>query len=258
MKTPKIPQLGLELGTIALTRTVVTSFYRMMYPFLPIIARGLDVSLSSVALVLAARSGLAFIIPSFGLLSDRWGRKNMFVIGIGLFVIGIFAIFLRPYYPVFFCGVLIASAAKFIFDLSTQAYTGDHVPYSRRGLAIAFIEGSWSSAFLLGVPLIGWLMESGGWLRPFPMLAISGLIMGILILRNVPAQEPSTRGENTVLKLREVLKKPSVLVMIVSMGLVHMGVQQLYISYGARLMRQHNCICFGILTHISEHIVILG
>lgn len=228
-------RLGLELGTITLSRAVITTFYRMMYPFLPIIARGLGVSLGAVAVVLAARSVLALASPWFGMLSDRWGRKRVLIIGQGLFVLGTISIFIVPTYPVFFLGVLLASAGKLVFDSSSQAYAGDRVPYSHRGTAIAIVEGSWSGAFLVGVPLVGWLIEQGGWVRPFPWLAVSGLLMGIFIVRILPSTGGFDTGDFNAVKLRDVLKKPSALPMMATLFLMTTGVQQIYISYGALL-----------------------
>jgi len=235
MPKPITYRLSLELGTIAISRMVITTLYRMMYPFLPIIARGLGVGMGAVAIALAARSALALIIPSIGLLSDRWGRKKVLMLGQGLFIFGAFAIFLRPTYLVFFGGVLLASAAKFIFDLSAHAYAGDRVPYSRRGFVLAIVEGSWSGAFLLGVPLVGWLISRGDWVLPFPLLAISGLLMALLIHKVVPGTANKNQQDKIFLSLRDVLGKPSALAMMATMFLLHSGVQQLYISYGALL-----------------------
>ena len=52
--------------------------------------------------------------------------------------------------------------AKVLYDPAVHAYLGDTVPYSERGRATAALELSWSSAWLLGVPASGFLIERFG------------------------------------------------------------------------------------------------
>ncbi len=56
-----------------------------------------------------------------------------------------------------------------------------------RGLAMALSEVSWSGAFLLGVPLVGWLIAHAGWNRPFSLLALLGLACAAAMQFVVPA-----------------------------------------------------------------------
>ena len=62
-----------------------------------------------------------------------------------------------------------------------QAFLGDRISYQRRGLVIAFTEIGWSLSFVIGVPLVGFLIARRGWLAPFPLLTLLGLLtMGLL------------------------------------------------------------------------------
>ena len=44
------------------------------------------------------------------------------------------------------------------------------MPYHRRGRVVGAIELSWSSAWLLGVPASGFLIERLGWRAPWAVL----------------------------------------------------------------------------------------
>jgi predicted MFS family arabinose efflux permease len=70
-----------------------------------------------------------------------------------------------------------------------QAYIGDRVPYERRGTALAVTEAAWSLSFILGVPLMGYLIATYGWSAPFPVLVILGLVTFAIISRMIPHDE---------------------------------------------------------------------
>ena len=50
------PRLPLTLAAMLLARTTLNIVYRITYPFLPVIARGLGVNLTSAGLLLTARA----------------------------------------------------------------------------------------------------------------------------------------------------------------------------------------------------------
>jgi len=88
-----------------------------------------------------------------------------------------------------------------------QAYIGDRVPYERRGTALAVTEAAWSLSFILGVPLMGYLIATYGWSAPFPVLVILGLATFAIIGWMIPREDRSAiHPENTSLKnVRAVL-----------------------------------------------------
>jgi predicted MFS family arabinose efflux permease len=70
-----------------------------------------------------------------------------------------------------------------------QAYIGDRVPYERRGLAIAITEFGWSLAFILGMPLMGFVISRNGWMAPFPLLMLMGALMFGLLYFVLPRED---------------------------------------------------------------------
>jgi predicted MFS family arabinose efflux permease len=175
MTTRRTPTLPFLLFAFTAARTVVNTGYRMVYPFLPVIARGLGVGLSDVALAITARSSLGLASPFLGSFADVVGRRRTMVFGLMLFGVSLLIVGVWPTLPALFLSLILAAAGKLILDPSVGAYLGDRVPYARRGLAMGLSEVSWSGAFLLGVPLVGWLIARTGWNRPFALLALLGL-----------------------------------------------------------------------------------
>jgi predicted MFS family arabinose efflux permease len=215
-------RLRFQLVAFSAARLVLNTGHRMIYPFLPAIARGLGVDLSAVALIVTARSGLGLISPLFGSLADRQGRKVAMLVGVLIFAGAMGLVTLWPTYPALFAGLILASAGKMLFDPSMQAYLGDRVHYERRGLAIAITELGWSGAFLLGIPLAGWLIaRTDSWNAPFAWLGGLGLLSAVLIWRVIPpdvvrsGERPSlAQGLRIVLAHRSALAGLSIALLI--------------------------------------------
>ena len=87
-----------------------------------------------------------------------------------------------------------------------QAYLSDHIPYERRGLALAVTEMAWSVAFIGGVPLMGFLIARGGWRAPFPlMVGLSGLVLVCVALLLPKDVRPAAGGPGMGANFRTVL-----------------------------------------------------
>jgi predicted MFS family arabinose efflux permease len=186
MATHRTPTLPFLLFAFTAARTVVNTGYRMVYPFLPVIARGLGVDLADVALAITARSSLGLASPFLGSFADVAGRRRTIVLGLTLFGASLLIVGAWPTLPALFLSLILAAVGKLILDPAVGAYLGDRVPYARRGLAMALSEVSWSGAFLLGVPLAGWLIARTTWHRPFVLLALLGLACAVAMRFLVP------------------------------------------------------------------------
>ncbi|HKY84242.1 MAG TPA: MFS transporter [Anaerolineales bacterium] len=203
MTTPR-PRLRFQLIAFFLTRTIINTMYRMVYPFMTVFARGMGVPVGEVAAAVAARSALGLAAPLLGSSADRRGRKRGMVLGLGVFVAGAAVVVLRPMYFPFVAALLLTGAGKIAFDPAMQAYLGDLVGYQRRGQAIALTEIGWSLAFLVGVPLMGWLIARGGWTAPFPWLAGLGAAAALMLWRMLPRD---TRKAGGSLSLADGLRR---------------------------------------------------
>jgi predicted MFS family arabinose efflux permease len=183
--------MSLQVLIFTASRLILYSGYRMVFPFLPAIARGLGVSLETVALAVTARSALGLAGPVLGSTGDTRGRKSAILLGLALFVCGMLLVTIWPTYVALFAGLMVSAAGSIIFDAAMQAYLGDNIDYSQRSLAIAVTEFGWSGAFLLGMPIIGWLIARSGWSAPFPWLAGLAVVAAVVVWRIMPFDRPS-------------------------------------------------------------------
>lgn len=169
-----------------LLRTILNTAHRMVYPFLPIFARGLGVDISTMSLLMTVRSLIGVTSPLFAPIADRRGRKFGMLLGALVFTLGVGLVAVHPSIWTLAAALILAVLGKYMFDPSMQAYFGDRIPYTQRGTALAVTEVAWSMSFIVGVPAMGFLIAKFGWFAPFPVLAVLGLLVFITIWRIVP------------------------------------------------------------------------
>jgi predicted MFS family arabinose efflux permease len=179
-------RLRYQLLFFCVARTIINTAFRMVYPFLPVIARSLAVSVEAITL----RAALGFFSPVIGSIADLRGRKTALLLGLALFTFGMGLVALSPTYPALFISMLLVGASKIVFDPGVYAYLGDRVPYERRGLVIAIAEFGWSGAFLIGIPVVGWIIAQSQWSTPFPWLTLLGIGLIVLLWKIIPADVP--------------------------------------------------------------------
>lgn len=180
-------KLRIQALAFALIRTVINTMYRMIYPFLPVFSRGLGVDLTALSLALTGRQAIGILGPFLAILMENRGRKVGLITGLGLFTTGVTLVVIWPSYPVFIISLSLTTLGKYMFDPHMQGYLGDRVPYKRRGLALAITELGWSLAFIIGVPLMGFLISRGGWMSPFGLLIVLGLVSILLVGKMIPS-----------------------------------------------------------------------
>ena len=204
--------MRLQLLAITVTRTVISTGFRMVYPFLPVLARGVGVEPQAIVLAITARSGLGLASPVLGSLGDLRGRALAILAGVGIFSGGMVLVGIWPVYIALFVAILATGLSQIVMDPAQHAYVGERVEFERRGTPMALTETSWSIAFLVGVPLVGLMIAAWGWQSPFPILAGLALLGGVWLWRSLPAdrlsksQRPSlVAGFNTILVRRSAL-----------------------------------------------------
>jgi DHA1 family inner membrane transport protein len=176
-----------QIILIAVLRIVMNTGYRMVYPFLPVFAQALGVELTSISLALSARSLVGGLGPFLATIADRRGRKTGMLMGVGVFTLGAALVVIWPAFLPFVLALILISLGKAVFDPSIHAYVGDKVDYEKRATAIALIEMSWSLSFILGIPLIGYLIAHYGWTSPFTALGLAGFAILLILMRFIPS-----------------------------------------------------------------------
>jgi predicted MFS family arabinose efflux permease len=215
--------LPVQISTFVAVRLVMNTGLRMVYPFLPIFARGLGVDLVMMSYALTLRAASGTFGPFLASVADSRGRRAGMLFGLGLFVAGCAAVAIWPAFAVFTAALILGLAGNLTFAPSMQAHLGDEVPYSRRGLVLALTELGWSLALIIGVPLVGLLIYRRGWQAPFPVLAGLGLLAIAAIFWLLPKDIAPTEARPGIWRnLRSVFTYPPALAGV-SIGLLISG-----------------------------------
>jgi len=228
-------KLYTQLGLFLTIRTVMNSGYRMIYPFLPFFARGLGVTEEAVTFGITLRAGVGLFSPFLGSVADTWGRKRAMLIGLVIFVGAMLMVFISPTYPILLVSMILTTASKIMFDTAMYAYLGDRVDYRQRGLVTGISEFGWSGAFLLGIPLAGFLIQNLGWASPFPCFALMSFGVLILLSRTLPNDAVSkvVSRPSLLQGLGIIRKLPAALAALVMVFLLTTSNETVNVVYGS-------------------------
>lgn len=233
VKEKETPHLGLQLATLTWSRLLINSALRMTYPFLPALARGLGVSLPTVANLLALRAGAGLLSPLFSPLSERFGRRPIMVGTMILFSAGAFVVVIWPAYWPLGITLVLTGFAKVIYDPAMQSYLGDVVPYQKRGKALAVTEFAWAGSLLVGAPLVGFVMARQGWQAPFLWLGLLGAGAALLLRQLMPPGRVSNTRVASLRSLGRVVRQHPVIWAAAAYVLLVIGANELlFIVYG--------------------------
>ena len=215
-KTSLAPRITL----FTLIRMVLSTAHRMVYPFLATFARGLGVDLATLSYIMTARPLIGILGPLLATLTDKFGRKAGILAGVGLFTAAASLVLFFPTFPSFAAAVILMTLGRYTFDVSLVSWLGDHFPYEKRGRVIAFTEFSWALAFILGVPLVGFLISRGSWKSPFLLFTLAGGAAFLVLLRLIPHEPAPSRlveGEKT--SMAAILRSPALLTILASLSI---------------------------------------
>ena len=237
--TSPVHRLAWKMGVAILCRLVINTARRFAYPFAPALSRGLGVSLTAITSLIAVNQATAILGMFFGPLADRLGYRLMMLAGLAMLTAGMFAGGFLPFYGVILVSLFFAGLGKSVFDPAIQAYVSERVPYHRRGLAIGLLEFSWAGSTLVGIPLLGLLIDLLGWRAPFFVLGGLGLLgVGALIIL-IPKDGKSVVTRSTPMDFwniwQKLGKERNALGAIAFAFFVSVANDNLFVVYGAWL-----------------------
>ena len=152
-------RLVINIGVAALCRLILNTSRRFVYPFAPVLSRGLGVPLTAITSLIALNWATGVIAVFIGPVTDRLGYRLMMIAGMTMLAVGLLISGFLPLYAVVLVALFLAALGKAVFDPAVQAYISEQVPYRRRGLAIGFLEYSWAGSALLGIPALAIVIE---------------------------------------------------------------------------------------------------
>jgi MFS transporter, DHA1 family, inner membrane transport protein len=173
-------------GALVGARLLTNITIRLVFPFLPQIARGLGTTVDGMGATLAASQLGALGQLLLGRVVHRIGVRTA-LIG-GLSVLALVAVMASASTSLVWFGVCLAAIllAKGLYDVASTTWIGERVPVERRGRAIGLIETSWAGAFFLGMPLVALIIRAGTWRTPYLVIAGALGIAALVVASQVP------------------------------------------------------------------------
>ena len=155
--------------------------------------------------------------PLMAKLSDRYGRRTVYVADVALFAVGSLVVALAPSFAMLLAGrALQGISAGGIFPVAS-AVIGDTFPLEKRGSALGMIGAVFGLAFIVG-PIIGGLLLIWGWQWLFLInLPLAALVI-VLGMRTLPTTRPATHKPFDLLGM---------LTLAVALGSLTLGINRL-------------------------------
>ncbi len=197
------PQIRRALVATFIARSALNGVLRIVYPFLPAIARGLDVTPTAVSSVIALRNLGGFASPFVARATEKSGRRLLMIATMTLGTVGCLFTAAAPGLVVAGIGIVMVGFAKPGFDISMQGWFGDRVPYGERGRVFGITEFTWAFALLVTVPISGVLIEATNWRAPFVLIAVMCALGTIAIARGIATDRPTEHVRRPLKLTRE-------------------------------------------------------
>lgn len=229
LRSPGRTEVRAALVGVLVARTALNSGLRVVYPFLPEIARGLGVSLAAVAGLVALRSLVGLGAPLAARAAETLGRRTLMLGALVVAVVGCVVTGSAPSLAVAGAGFLLVGAAKPAFDVPMQGWFGARVPFARRGRVLGATELSWALSLLVVVPVSGLLIAATSWRAPFFLVAAMTLV-GAAVLWSLMAPDRPAMPQRRPLRLDARLVTMLAVVLLFSLA-----AELLFVVYGAWL-----------------------
>ncbi len=257
-------RLVLNIGVAALCRFILNTSRRFIYPFAPVLSRGLGVPLTAITSLIALNWATGIIAVFIGPVTDRVGYRLMMIVGMTLLAVGLLVSGFVPLYAVVLVALFLAALGKAVFDPAVQAYISEQVPYRRRGLAIGFLEYSWAGSALLGIPALAIIIDKFGWRSPFFLMGVLALLGIAALVILIPRANKDHARQDSKINLREawkrVLRERTARAALAFIFLVSAANDNLFVVYGAWLEQSFglSIVALGLGTSVIGLAELLG
>jgi predicted MFS family arabinose efflux permease len=230
-----------------LTRLVTDTAVQLFFPFLPVIAEGLRTTSVTAGRLVSLRSAMGLLSPAFGYQAYLRGYRTVMRFGLLLASAGYLIVGLSSSVWLAAVGMVLGGLGTFAFVPILQAYLSAKLPFHRRARGLGTLEYAWALAGIIGLYLMGLLIEALGWRAPF--FVLSGLLLVAFVAygrlpaaqQAKPAETPKTPFSwHSVLAFFELgQNKRSAWVALLVVAFNMMAAMNVFISYGTWLNREY-------------------
>lgn len=180
-----VPEVHRNLVPLTFARVTGNACYRYTYPFVALIASGLDVSLGRMGVALAFAELAGLLSPLTGRLADHLGQRTAMAGGLAAVALGASLAASAQHVVWLALALVVLSQSKVLFDLGLTSWIAEQVPYERRGRIVGLTETSWAGGLLLGVSTMGLVTAATNWRVGYLTGAVAAVSMATVVFRRV-------------------------------------------------------------------------
>lgn len=225
---------------IVVGRFVTNIAFRLVFPFLPRIARGLGVSLSTMGTALAIREAAGAASPVLGRAADRRGHVNAMVVAFGLMATALVLQGASSGLVLFTLALSLLTVAKNLFDAGSAAWVGHAVPFAQRGRAMGTLETSWAAAFIVGMPIAALIIRGSTWRTPFIVTAFLCAFMALALHARLPRVTPAG------IDAPQVRWSTPLRAGVATIGIIGVGHSMMLVTFASWLEDEHRVSVSGL------------
>ncbi len=171
----------------------------ILVPILPLYAASFEISYGLIGLILAGDAiGLLMGDVPAGSLIRRFGAKRVVLLGLGLNIVTVAALFWAETVWVVLALRIASGVGKALYNVSLHAYITDHVFVAQRGRAIALFGGVHRFGWFVG-PAVGGILAAAAGLRAPFILYGAAVTLGLVILAVLLRDRPAPDADNVQL-----------------------------------------------------------
>lgn len=231
-----------------LTRLVTDTAVQLFFPFLPVIAAGLRTTSVTAGRLVSLRSAMGLFSPAFGYQAYLRGYRTIMRFGLLLAAVGYLIVGVSSTVWLAAVGMVLGGIGTFAFVPILQAYLSAKLPFHRRARGLGTLEYAWALAGIIGLYLVGLLIEALGWRAP--LFVLSGLLLVAFVgYGRLPATyqaKPVETGKvpfswtaiRDFFELGQNKRSAWAVLLVVSLNM--MAAMNVFISYGTWLDREYS------------------
>lgn len=174
------------IGTGISAKLLIDIGQQIFNPFLPVIAAGLGMDVVTLGRLVGLRSLMGIFAPVSGALADRWSYRRVIRISLWLNAAGFLLVGFSQGLWMTIAGMILAGLGVSAFVPTLQAYVSGHLDYSIRARGLGMLEYAWALTGIVGLSLVGVLIEWTDWRTPFLLLA-GGMVIMSFVFAGMPA-----------------------------------------------------------------------
>ena len=186
----RTPPWWLILTSLLIADTVYGFQQTAVTPALPVVQQYFDASREWTTWVFSGYLIVAAVTPIFlGKVADRFGRRQVFLAALTVFLLGSVAAALAPSIEILVVGRLVQGVGGIVFPLSFSLVR-DHLPRHRVRGGIGVLTGGFGLGGLAGFGLGGLITQFTNWRWVFGVGVVVLILAAVLVRVTVPGGGP--------------------------------------------------------------------